>query len=1110
MNHRIFSWHYAVALVFFATSVAAAPLDMPLLWTADVETYLESSAAVADVDGDGADEIVLAGREEIIMLEGDGSVAWRWHGPGRFMTVPAIWRGDDGVARIYAADISGQLSCLDGAGKLLWKHALAGPSSWSCPVVCDLTGDGVMEVVQTDETGTVWALDGLSGAVRWKGQVEGKPGHPAAADLDGDGQLEIGMISTEGLLFLLDAEGQVRWKKTLGGSSETWSTSAPVFFGASHGEGLIAAGCNEGRVFCFDALGARLWSAGVRGSVAPALSVGDFDADGQADIFAITQSGLVYRFNESGTVLWEIDMQGRTLSAGAIVDVNGDGAFEFVLSTQNGHLLALDQRGEFVFNYQFDNRTINVTPVFGGLTAETPGDEMVIAGGESGLVFCFGTPAAKKAQSQWATYRANPRRDGAWFGLQQEGGVAMTPQNLEPGQRCSGESIRFTIQNPTGQALRAEAHCERPDASRLAASTTVLGKTGVFELPITVTTPGAYQFSWRLLDASGKIILENERAVQMDPFLHDKVLALSALDALANVAPASDGFRRNLERRLAEAQALQDTAAPQGESLEASQHGRAELVKYARRGQALAPLLQQAAEMGGGVSLLPFEGALWDSRNVPDQLPEQARKAVRIQRTLVQDEHTSVSVGLFNVLDQSVHARVLQEDTEATVRLHRSFDVATSTGGRAWDPLPELDNAGVLTIPSQTTGELWMSVDTKGLEPGEHVVRLRVQALNGANVFASQSPQAVPPPECEVELTLTILPFTMAPSGDFRFCMWARYGEGVIEDLLDHGVNVFVAPQGAPKYNDAGALESVSFSGMDAITDRLVGHDVFLLLNGMPAGSGDVGSEGYMAGLGAYYEALVEHLAEKGIDKAHFALYPVDEAGIHGWHSVNRFIDFAKVVRAIDPEIKLYMDGNGELPTFEAMEPYVDVWCPMVGMLNEDSPVMQVVRRSAKNLWSYDCSYLYSRPVGANTKDIHLVGQMRTEALFALANGATGIGYWCYNIGENSWGRILLEYPMTYDGRKIPVTSRRWEAVREGVEEVRILNALRARLDDAGVAPELKERIRQLIEVDLPDLLNTSMAEVKRGLARYVLDAGLNEAHVQAFREEMLACVQAL
>jgi len=105
-----------------------------------------------------------------------------------------------------------------------------------------------------------------------------------------------------------------------------------------------------------------------------------------------------------------------------------------------------------------------------------------------------------------------------------------------------------------------------------------------------------------------------------------------------------------------------------------------------------------------------------------------------------------------------------------------------------------------------------------------------------------------------------------------------------------------------------------------------------------------------------------------------------------------------------------------------------------------------------------------------------------------------------------------MEYMLVYPGRTKPVTSRRWEAVREGIEDYRILAALRQRLAGDG-GPTLPDTarvcIKHLLEVSLPEMLDKSYAEMTRGLGRSVIDASNNDATIGAFRRELMGCVEA-
>ncbi|MBC8184500.1 DUF4091 domain-containing protein, partial [candidate division KSB1 bacterium] len=216
-------------------------------------------------------------------------------------------------------------------------------------------------------------------------------------------------------------------------------------------------------------------------------------------------------------------------------------------------------------------------------------------------------------------------------------------------------------------------------------------------------------------------------------------------------------------------------------------------------------------------------------------------------------------------------------------------------------------------------------------------------------------------------------------------------------------------------------------------------------------------------------------------------------------------------VRLINSKIMMYVDGGGELPMFQAMAPVLDIWVPGIEMLAEDSPEMEVMRTNGKMLWSYNCSYGHARPIGPNIKNINIVAEYRTAALFALKHNATGIGYWCYNSGrENPWERIRLEYNLVYPGRSKPVTSRRWEAVREGIEDYRILAALKKQLKATELDKKVRNQIEHLLQVSLPGLVDQTFKEMKLGLGRDVIDASSNDFRVAAFRREMMACVRAV
>lgn len=1124
---------FSIAVVLFPrTFVVAAenPPDIEVFWTAESKTFTESAATVADIHGDRTDEVIVAGREEIIVFNASGKEAWRWRTKGRFMTYPAVLKRESGTALIYAADTSGLFTCLDGSGDVVWQANLSGPSSWSAPVVVDIDADGSPEVIQTDEKGTIWAFAALDGNLRWQSSVTGMPASPAAGDLDGDGRAEIVVVTTAGLVHALASDGSALWTYPLGGSSETWATSSPIMFSVSDGSRRVVAASNEGRVVCLDALGRLVWDYSVRGPVASGLSAGDIDRDGLTDVFAVTQLGVIYRFNESGARLWEIDMQGRSLAAGAIADVNGDGSLEYVVCTQKGRLLVLDKSGNFIFDMQFDNRTINVTPAFGNIDPGAPELEMAITGGESGRVFCLSTRAKTDALTNWTAYRGNEQKTGTWFAPPVAEAVQMLPTNLSADCITAQTDIRFTISSPASSTnvLDATATCVTPGGTVLTAVSKVFAPQGELLLPVNALWPGTYAFTWSLKDSKGTELVSGTRQIAIELFANERGMALQAVEALKaasnDVKTAIPSSAAALTREASSlAQDLSDVselqarlAGMRGASEEEVVDRMAALVARAERDTKIAKIVEAASQLDPAPGLLMFEGTRWENRRVTDQLPDTPATSLKLERTVVPDEHEPVALCLFNILDRPVEARILVETPEGgpKVSVHRSVEVATSEGDPSWDPLPELDNSATINVPSLSTREIWLDLDAKGLNPGEHPLTVRVQTLNGAGVIeASTSPMAVSPPESTAVVAMHVLPFQMAADGDFRLCAWASLSKPVVEDLLAHGNNVFIGPHGKPQYDASGMLTEVDFADLDVFLEPLLGHDVIVLLSGIPGTGVELETDTYQPRLKAYLAQLVEHLASRGIDTNHFGLYPIDEPMGQGWKAVETTARFSKMVREINPSILNYIDGEGEMPMYDLVADYTDIWVPAVYSLARDYPEMRVMRSTAKMLWSYDCAYIYARPTGPNIKNINIVGQFRTAALFALRHGATGIGYWSYNIGEDMWGRVKAEYPLVYTGKTKPVTSRRWEAVREGIEDCRILIALHHALEkkDSDTLDEnVRIQISQLLDRELPRMIDQGFAPVNLDQARYVIDAHNNDATVNGFRELMIRCVEAV
>ncbi len=170
-----------------------------------VDSSLEASPVLADLDGDGVLEVVIASSGgEIHVFRGDGTEPEGY--PLRVAPPPEM------------ADYGGSAAYLAGA-----VDPERGDGFIAAPAVADLDGDGVPEIVAATMAGAIYAWS--DGALRegfpvWSIGREpeefdgddvwdrGFWAAPTLADLDGDAQLEIIVAGMDGRLYIVDHGGR--------------------------------------------------------------------------------------------------------------------------------------------------------------------------------------------------------------------------------------------------------------------------------------------------------------------------------------------------------------------------------------------------------------------------------------------------------------------------------------------------------------------------------------------------------------------------------------------------------------------------------------------------------------------------------------------------------------------------------------------------------------------------------------------------------------------------------------------------------------------------------------------------------------------------------------
>jgi uncharacterized repeat protein (TIGR01451 family) len=251
--------------------------------------YFPSSPAVADLDSTVTGlEVVIANRFDgrVYVFDGDNS-----DGVDEGITA------DSDLLSIFCPPYGNCPADLGVEGQnwdLLWTFQTAG-QILATPAIGDVDGNGQLDVVigsgafgsPNGEDGTVYALDGQSGVLKWSYAISGGRVFSSAglADFDGDGDLEVVVGTADGRVYFINGDEDL-------------------------------SGVIEASEVTFYQTGGAVYSS-------PAI--GDTDGNGTLEVIIGSNDGKVYSLNydpsaNTAGLNWEFMTNGRVLSSPALVD----------------------------------------------------------------------------------------------------------------------------------------------------------------------------------------------------------------------------------------------------------------------------------------------------------------------------------------------------------------------------------------------------------------------------------------------------------------------------------------------------------------------------------------------------------------------------------------------------------------------------------------------------------------------------------------------------------------------------------------------------------------------------------------------------------------------
>jgi len=218
--------------------------------------------AVADIDGDGNDDLVFAtGAYYVAALNTVGqTIMWAYKimpfstlaTPARYSSPVLTDLDDDGTPDVIIGWANGKIIALNGNnGETIWEYYTSRENRIiSSIALADINKDGIMDPVIAGEDGSVFVLDGapdanqrlMSNRVSTKGPVSSTP---CIGDIDGDSLLEIVVTSVKNQLYVFNTPTKVFKREIFWESFRKDSKNSGALFHVSMGmkfNALIGAG----------------------------------------------------------------------------------------------------------------------------------------------------------------------------------------------------------------------------------------------------------------------------------------------------------------------------------------------------------------------------------------------------------------------------------------------------------------------------------------------------------------------------------------------------------------------------------------------------------------------------------------------------------------------------------------------------------------------------------------------------------------------------------------------------------------------------------------------------------------------------------------------------
>ncbi|MCC6794497.1 MAG: DUF4091 domain-containing protein [Candidatus Hydrogenedentes bacterium] len=911
------------------------------------------------------------------------------------------------------------------AMELVWSRGTGQYRCEATPVIVALDNDGNDELLSVNVGGQVmlWNLDGSQARDGQDGTATELPkgewsSMPLVIDSRADTRIVFG--NTSGLFICTNANFVTQWTyQTLGKTQ--WSRAVPAVW-TTHAGVRLVIGDLSGTVTCLDTNGRALWTRAFDGSPIRTF----ITADDTNERLYVAAGENIHCLNARGVPQWMYRIGGEILSKPELIR---DGPREYIVcANSQGNVVALSPSGNELW------RTHAGGSIDSSITF-WPDDE------KSLIVFTglWGNAYALDLDGQlvWIHhFRSKNRARPLIVDVNGDGRTEML----------------VAAYNQHLYAFDREGRCVddvRVAGSVNASPLAMQNKDGGNDVVIVSTTLQAHRFAPALArpiyghhgPQRGRLFVQhpdNDSNTNIDAIVLDNP---SGRFARVNVS-AESGGTTHLFSRLSSSDEIVITVPSSLRSAEAFS-----IEATDPDGSAL---LRKTVRTKIGRESVPDTSRV-HTAGAYSELKSDSREQQAYIGPLYQGEIDQTSLVIHNAEPREAEAAIsINTPTFSdgapfggTLSVFALKTVTTLNGEQVADALIALPQQSISIAPGDTV-QLWIQADSRGALPGKYRGSISVE-MDGRQL----SPGIIPFIIDVDELQMPRQPLALC-TWDYVPNKWfPERTSAVLDDMRRHGVNIFPRST-VPKATYRSKKLSYDWAALDDELTRIKGRGTLLLqVAEPPIDFGANPPQDTRPIKLEYLRALRDHLFAQGWPYDTWALYPVDEPGLDYGGNAQRQVEYGELFRAADPRMRIYTDPVPGLSQrdYDRIAPYVDIWCPNMrlvsGMLVNDARI-NAIRNSGKPLWSYECV--------AQVRSLSPLRYNRANAWRADYFGLEGIGFWTHSTTQvDPWITDTTkndEYALVYPG-EVPVSSVRWEAVRDGIEDIGAIRVLEAAIAEA-------------------------------------------------------------